>query len=687
MRHHQRFLAILRTTSALCITSTSSAHAADFTVGNGVTETTTQTIGAGASETGTVDAGGTIATTANSDHGALSTSVGGTILNNGTITAAGTNASGLRSNVANNILTNNNSITIGGSSAAGILSDAGNTTITNNGTITANGTQGFGIFITSGSGSVVTNNGSITTNGSQGYAIYLFTGNNTATNNGSITTTNFSGIGMFSNTAGNTLVNNGDITTNGNGEAYGMLTNTTSNLTNNGRVVANGAANALRSAGNNVTITNAGYALSVGSNTVAMTGTNNALVMKANSTVDGTVVYSGGGTRTLTYDVADTGRSGSVTRITGAITGTPTESITNIPAGMRAIQSGETVVVLSPDQFGSSSQIVSQTVNDAGNVVNNRQTLALLGDTTEANGGTQYAASGSSTSDASNPNDWAVRDRKVAWAEGFGSYQERGETNDTSDSKARSGGVLAGVDMPQTDAGIRSGFYVGGFGGALDVGSFRDVNSTGAMAGGYVGKSYGEYYVSGGLGVGMSNNESDRFTGIDTASADYNSYFLSPSLTVMRPIKREGVTLVPTAILRYTAQRDSNYNESGSAINQSVASHTSHSLDGRLMLEAKLDAKKLKNGSILKPSLRAGLQGHTMFGSNATDVTVLGNSLSLDPNGNDHTMDGIIGVNSSYTLNERTELYADAEANLGLNKGGPSKNKGIIGRLGAKWKM
>jgi hypothetical protein len=201
-----------------------------------------------------------------------------------------------------------------------------------------------------------------------------------------------------------------------------------------------------------------------------------------------------------------------------------------------------------------------------------------------------------------------------------------------------------------------------------------------------VGKSYGEIYVSGGLNFGFSNNDSDRFTGTDTAKSDYTSYFVSPSINVMQPIKKDGYTLIPNATLRYTMQHDGSYNETGSLVNQSVDSHSSHLLAARAMMVARLDPSRLQD-SLVATAFRAGVQGQTLLGSNKTNVTVLGNNLSFDPQGGNDTVDAVLGFNISQSLNTGPTLYFDAEANLGLNNGGPSDNKGVVGRLGAKWSL
>lgn len=627
---------------SICATKSLPVHAADFTITNGQTVNATQSIGAGANETGTVEEGGTVSTVGNNNSAVTSSSAGGTITNSGTVSTTGDTSYGI--NV---------------------------TFITHNNT--------------------VTNDGSITTAGDGSIGVFFFGNDNTLTQNGTITTSGDNAHGVLSNAASdNTITNNGTITTNGTG-SHGIILNGTNNtIVNNGTVIANGTGAALRISNISGTIINQGYATSVGGNAIELSATDTTLVLKPGSLVEGTVLFDGGGNRILQYDVSGTGRAGGVLAITGAIAGAPTTTITNtssLASNHRVVQSGNIVAVITPDQFGSSQKIVTQTLNDAGNILNNRQQLALLGDTTEINAGTQYAASTTSMNDSNDPNEWALRDRKVAWAEVFGSYQERGQTSDTSDTTVRSGGFLTGVDFPQTSEGIRAGVYIGGFGGDMDIGTFRDIDSLGILTGGYIGKNYDKYYMSGGLNLGFSENDSTRSTGVDTASSDYKSYFISPSLTVMRPIEKENITLVPNLTLRYTAQHDDSYTESGSVTNQSVDSRTVHSLDAKAMVEARLKAKKLGDNSELKPAFRAGVRGQTIISGNETDVTVLNTNLSFDPKGGDNIVDGILGMNLNLSNNDGPNLYFDAEANLGINHGGPGNNKGILSRIGLKWKF
>jgi hypothetical protein len=639
------------------------ANAANFTITSGNT-VGAQTIGAGAGETGTIDEGGTIST--NAASAATSTSVGGTLINRGTITTTGaSNSHGMVSNAANNTVQNYGSITTNTNISNGMRSTATNTTMDNYGTIIANGPG----MRTSSTDNTLTNYGSIVTSGTNSEGIAAAGDDNTIINNGTITVTtlNSDGLGSDGGTDGNTFINNGTINVSGTGTSGIANFSTNATVTNNGTINATGNTN--------IAIYN---------------NANATVILGANSKTNGSIDFNGG-TNQLQYDVSGAARGGSIARVTGGVNGTVTTSVigtASLAEGAQVVQSGDDVAVVTADNFAGTQQAISQTVNYTNDIINQRQQMALLGKNTGISSDTQVATDTSAFNDASPAAGWGMKQQHVAWAEGFGSYQERADHDDMAESQAVSGGVLTGVDMAPNDAGYKTGAYIGVFAGNVEMGAnnFREIDNTGFLAGGYVGKEYGKYYVNGQLAAGFSNNDSDRQIGGTTASADYNSYFVSPSVTVMRPYAATGVTLVPSVTVRYTGQHDAGYSETGSVANQIVDSRFINTLGTRAVVEAHIEPTQFEGG-VLTPVLRAGVEGATTLGGGDADVTVLGSNLTFDPQGSDNVVDGILGANVAYDINSNVNIYADAEASVGLNHGSMSDNLGGTGRLGARWKF
>ena len=90
-----RLAVLLCTTTALCVFAALPAMAANFTITNGQTATTTQSIGPDSGEAGTVEAGGAVIVNGFGENALTSTSAGGILTNSGSITTLGDNGYGI----------------------------------------------------------------------------------------------------------------------------------------------------------------------------------------------------------------------------------------------------------------------------------------------------------------------------------------------------------------------------------------------------------------------------------------------------------------------------------------------------------------------------------------------------------------------------------------------------------------
>ncbi len=277
-----------------------------------------------------------------------------------------------------------------------------------------------------------------------------------------------------------------------------------------------------------------------------------------------------------------------------------------------------------------------------------------------------------------------------AWAEVYGSYRERPDYHDSVYSKNKSGGIVAGVNLPQKINGVSYGVYASIFTGSTDIGKikFREIDTQGAMIGGVAATNVGDYDVSGQIALGFSANDSDRVVGGGSANAkaDYNSYFASPSMTVSQDFVYGTVKYSPSLTGGYTLTRTESYTEHGSLADQTIDAKTSHMLSGRALVEATpLPLLFGEQQSVLKHSYRAGLQAHAGIGDQSIDVSVLGTNVTIDPDA-DRTLDGIVGINLDYyDMKHGMNVYFDGEAALGINHGGLSDNMGGTAKVGLRW--
>ncbi len=612
-------------------------------VGVGDTLTVTSTLIITGTNGATVGAGGGTAGVGTNESSVFVTGNAAQVSNSGTITV----------NAGNGGLAGGGSTGGIGGNGTALNITANNVTITNDNIITANGGTG-GNANTAGHGGL----------GGNAVGVLLAGTGAQLTNNGTITGTG--GVGGLSIGGGSTGGNGG------NGTAV-RITGTGNTFTNNGtlNVTAGGGGGGIASSGTAGTAT-----------AIQIDGNNTTLVLQSGSVINGNVVFGGGVTGgVVKYTVgasyptegggfgASNGTAPDLSHFSGTYT-TDVTTLGSAPRNAVIVSSGGNSLAVTPDIFTQADQaVINDTSGQSQQLVDNRQKVALNGD---AKSGVAAGTTG-------------LLARATAWAEGFGSYRTRPKDDTAAESTARSGGVLSGLDLPENDAGYLTGFYVGGFGGSNELGTttFRTIHSRGLLAGGYAGREYQGNYISFQLQLGLADQDSSRTVGSDIAHADYSSWFISPSATIMRKLPRESVTFVPSFTARYTEQFTQSYTESGSTANQSVSSRSNGRLGARAQVEAMLDKIKTPSG-MLKPSFRLGLDGDTPVGSESVDLTVLGTNVALDAK-TGSTLDGVIGAHVALDTEQGATVYADGEADIGLNKGGTSHNAGITGRVGARW--
>lgn len=681
-----------------CLVGVQASMAADFTVTNGSTATTSQAIGAGANETGIIEAGGTIATTTINTDAAQSSSAGGTITNNGTITTTNSDSFGIDSSAANNVITNNGSITTTGNNSEGINLSGATSQAINNGTITVNTGNADGIVAQGGAaGATITNTGSVTSQGA-GNAVLTFVADTTLVNSGtllsdgtsiavvatgtatdfslnnsgSIRTTGANAHGVSFDATGNSIINSGTITTEG-GSANAINAGANADgqtTTNTGTLNATGTGFAYFNAGDNTTFTNGGTVISQNATSLEVQGTGNTVVLLPGSSVNNGINFTNPGT--VRYDLANVGAGGAIISH-GDITGTVTTEIVNAnsaPSEVAVVQTGNNVVAVTADSFASNidRQIVTDSTKQVGAIITQRQQNQMRGVISGVSSGSEMLKGA------------------IMWLEGFGSYRKRPEDGDSAFSRSKSWGVLAGVDLPENESGYSYGLYAGGFAGEQKLGelTFKKVDSTGALFGGYIARDWNDYKLSLDLSAGIADSDSDRFVGGSVAQADYKSYFFSPEFTVMRNIDLDKANVVPSFSLRYTGQYVEDFDETGTIDAQSVDSRDYHTIGARALVNTYFDKFSIKDG-LFSTSLRAGFEAETEIGDSDVDLVVLGNNISFDPDGGEDTIDAVLGFNFSYEFAQSTVIYLDGEGYLGLNEGDSSDNQGGILRAGLRW--
>ena len=592
------------------------AVADDITIPAGTTVTTTQIID-DVGDTATVEAGGAIDVTGLNIPGILATASDQTVINNGAITASGGSASE------------------GIFSRGTVGSPIENALIINNGTITTSD-NGRAIDLHYSVNGTVINNGVINAD-SDGINGEVGTDNLVVINNGTINSRN-DGIGVLS--PGALIVNNGTIRAFGSFDGSHaievLIGNTT--VVNRGTIISDGDGLAIQFAG----------------------GANNTLTLLAGSVIDGGVTIFGSD---ATFNIGS-----GLNLYLDYSEGDPGD-LAQVNSDIPIVHDTTNTIIYTVDPTGFAlSQSFMQTTADAvhgavreGAGFGNRFGGGFSGTGTFAYGG------GSPGFDDTGPR---------GWVSGFGGYQTQDGSGAITGGDQAYGGVVAGGGFASGDR--MYGVFAGGAYTRQETDhDTQTIDTASAYGGVYGGTRAGAYWIDGSFMAGYSDFSSDRTVanntvagGLQTASADYDGYFISPSVRVGRSLgKRTEISVGG----QYAGLFLDGYTETGSAANLTVASRDVHVAAVRVKA-AYLAHQHQTDSGLVSVETWAGVDGVFNLGGDDVDVVLAGTPLNFAASfadasaigfagiGINHEAGGVWILNASLEGRYGTEAYAEIRA-------------------------
>ena len=212
------------------------------------------------------------------------------------------------------------------------------------------------------------------------------------------------------------------------------------------------------------------------------------------------------------------------------------------------------------------------------------------------------------------------------WASGFGGYQSQDGSGNVTGGDQAYGGLVTGGGFASSDR--MYGAFAGGSYSRLETDfDTQRIDAASVYGGVYGGMAHGANWISANFVAGYTSFDSDRTVannmvagGLETASADYDGYFISPSLTFGRSIgERTEISFGGN----YAGLFLDGYSETGSSANLTVSSRDVHLAALRAQVKY-LAYERPSNGGRVSIETWAGIDGYFNLGGDDVTASVAG---------------------------------------------------------------
>ena len=254
--------------------------------------------------------------------------------------------------------------------------------------------------------------------------------------------------------------------------------------------------------------------------------------------------------------------------------------------------------------------------------------------------------------------------RPTVWATPFGGARNQNGAGTVADGTHSFGGGLLGTSWGTST--LRVGGFLGGSFGMIDVDSRQDPNvDVQTLFGGlYAQLALGDGVYDARMLVGrMTRDTTRRVPGMETAEAEYHSFFLSPEVGVATTMRlTDTLTVLPRVRVRYAGLFTNGFQESGRVTGWDlrVEERTIQLLEGRAELGVPLE---LVYGGQLYP--RVGVEGRWLLSGSEVGLAMGGGQrVRVDAGGDDQVITGTVGIGLSVPVADAMTLIGSFDGAL-----------------------
>lgn len=485
---------------------------------------------------------------------------------------------------------------------------------------------------------------SVANSGTVGGAIIATAGNAAINNSGTA-------AALVAEGAASTLFNSGTVAglvrADGNGASF---TNTgragsfvgagdNSVIDNSGRIDLIGTS------GDNVRVVNSGRIGSGGADDgIEFLGANAFLELREGTLIEGDISFQGSGTQTL--EIGDLGE------LNYTFSNAPNRIIAN---GANFVLSGNQLSVFNSTALSTQDEQLFDLTRGISSVLEDRfQTLRR----------DNFVPSRARPAFAFSQTD----SEQSVWLDAFGSYRDQDADGQIAENTQWVGGLIVGAD-PVVVGPVEAGFFVGASRGGVDADDVsQSVDSQSYFLGTYATAQHGATLFDLALTLGYSDFDQERQAasniasgGRETITADFDGWFVSPSVTITRPAEIAGQRVEGSLGLRYAGLFLDSYTESGTTAPQTIDSRDVHV--GVARLQVALPREKVtSDGSLLSYRVQAGLEARTNFGGDTVDGVLLGQNISFNTGDDIDTLGGYLSLSGEYQTQNGLIVSAGTEA-------------------------